>query len=705
MSTYKLSDVTALNGNQDVQINNADSVLGAVPGSLVQIGTEQIVFLDSVDIENSQITLTAPWPYADAVNAKCTIAPITAVSSMLTLMQKVNELVLANQTMQTQLQQFLYQSIATLDEAITLAISGGIKVGAVFETAERVSGTKRGGAKYRLKDAILAESRPAEDLGIYIHVGSSGLYFQAVLTERKVTAELYGAILDGNNDDTNAFFRAATTGMQCEVSNGILSIDSVVFSTKVSIHIKEGAEIRLRPPTNRNDRGIYLNADDSVLVCDGLFNGNDTSRSLVRVEANNCRVILPNTTNVTAEEDATGTVAGLEVQDSFDLFFEIHAENYRNTGKDNDSVPRVVALNGTTTRYHSPRVTGKHIVAGVVIGGSWGHGRIDVIDFEEAEDNGLYHIAGSISVGHMIYRGNEEAVVQKAHLVMDKLEVYGQGNCALSLDKSEYTEINHIHMDAEGEGRMVTMKTRSGNDTAGEVYIRRITGNQIDGNLMGFFYGDIDSITVENWDFDYYHTGETINYSYWMNLLRVKHFNLRNINIRFIDLTNEMGNTPILALPDLVNDGTDERISTIEDVNIYPLLSNRKDIAPFEVRISNAAQRRIRAKGMRWQCLSSGGGPYGREATYAPPNSVNGWGNMWRIGYWHKGDDYSIDNATEGPFRVRMTASGEGAAAAPVAYGYTDDQVREIAINQIEAHQAEPASEPIETTTEPAPES
>jgi hypothetical protein len=92
MSTYKLSDVTALNGNPVVQINNSDSVLGAVPGSMVQIGTEQIVFLDSVDIDNSQITLTAPWPYADAVNAECSIAPITAVSSLLNAITNIKAL-------------------------------------------------------------------------------------------------------------------------------------------------------------------------------------------------------------------------------------------------------------------------------------------------------------------------------------------------------------------------------------------------------------------------------------------------------------------------------------------------------------------------------------------------------------------------------------------------------------------------------------
>lgn len=92
MSTYKLSDVTALNGNPVVQINNADSVLGAVSGSFVQIGDEQGVFLDSVDMGASQITLTAPWPYPDAINVECTIAPFSAVSQVLSLLGPISEL-------------------------------------------------------------------------------------------------------------------------------------------------------------------------------------------------------------------------------------------------------------------------------------------------------------------------------------------------------------------------------------------------------------------------------------------------------------------------------------------------------------------------------------------------------------------------------------------------------------------------------------
>lgn len=181
MSTYKLSDVTALNGNPVVQINNSDSVLGAVPGSMVQIGTEQIVFLDSVDIENSQITLTSPWPYADAVNTECTIAPITAVSALISLMNNANELV--NKALGFD-KLFGLHSRTSVATAIDSVLAGDFSAGDVIKTIGYYEGQTTGSNHYVLKSASAPSSRPAAVPGLYIHCGNTEFFLQGLFPEK-----------------------------------------------------------------------------------------------------------------------------------------------------------------------------------------------------------------------------------------------------------------------------------------------------------------------------------------------------------------------------------------------------------------------------------------------------------------------------------------------------------------------------------------
>lgn len=197
MSTYKLSDVTVLNGENIVQINNADSVLGAVQGSLVQIGNEQIVFLDSVDIDTSQITLTAPWPYADAINAECTIAPITAVSALLSSIAKTKELLEKTEQLTSISAMYNYSSLASLKDACA---NGKVLPGNTASTDGYYEGTVIGGGLYLLKDVTTSAARPPEDGGRYIHIGTEGLYLVSI--SKSVDVFQFGALGNGTALDT-----------------------------------------------------------------------------------------------------------------------------------------------------------------------------------------------------------------------------------------------------------------------------------------------------------------------------------------------------------------------------------------------------------------------------------------------------------------------------------------------------------------------
>ncbi|PRO74945.1 hypothetical protein C6Y40_03890 [Alteromonas alba] len=207
MSTYKLSDVTASYGSQVVQINNADSVLGALKGSLVQIGTQQAVFLDAVDVENSQFSLTFPWPYPDAVNVECTIAPISNVIALMDVYEKAKttlDLLLAqtNVTPPT-------RKVASVSEAISMVNNGDLSDGDEFSTTAYRDGwaaqteAPKGGNSYQVKESTSSGARPAHDGGEIIHVGSTEFYLLG-LFPTDPTPHQFGAYGDGANLDTVA---------------------------------------------------------------------------------------------------------------------------------------------------------------------------------------------------------------------------------------------------------------------------------------------------------------------------------------------------------------------------------------------------------------------------------------------------------------------------------------------------------------------
>lgn len=91
--------------------------------------------------------------------------------------------------------------ISSVAAAKVLAISGDIKKDQFFSTASYHENQKRGGSLYQLKDAETASSRPTEDGGSIIHVGSDGLYFSAIFFN-EISLSQFGASMNATNSPT-----------------------------------------------------------------------------------------------------------------------------------------------------------------------------------------------------------------------------------------------------------------------------------------------------------------------------------------------------------------------------------------------------------------------------------------------------------------------------------------------------------------------
>ena len=90
MSAYEffLTNVTFTNDNATAQINNADSVFGAIEGSQVFVaGSDIPETLVSVDNTARTITLSRPWPRANAQNVEVKISPVASAAAQMSALE------------------------------------------------------------------------------------------------------------------------------------------------------------------------------------------------------------------------------------------------------------------------------------------------------------------------------------------------------------------------------------------------------------------------------------------------------------------------------------------------------------------------------------------------------------------------------------------------------------------------------------------
>jgi len=119
MSAYEffLTDVTFTNGNETAQINNADSVFGAIEGSQVFIaGSDIPETLVSVDNTARTITLSRPWPRATAENVEVKISPVASAAAQMSALESTRAAF-------TTLMEAIDNPAAGMESAITEALT------------------------------------------------------------------------------------------------------------------------------------------------------------------------------------------------------------------------------------------------------------------------------------------------------------------------------------------------------------------------------------------------------------------------------------------------------------------------------------------------------------------------------------------------------------------------------------------------------
>ncbi|WP_124749249.1 hypothetical protein [Burkholderia stagnalis] len=400
--------------------------------------------------------------------------------------------------------------------------------------------------------------------------GAVALTVQDVLRRNWVTPQQFGCVCDGVADDTVNFVKALSSGKPVHHIYGTLAIRNAVVAVPCELYVGALASIKLLASATYT-AGLLLQGAKSRVVCAGLFDGNSVGRSLVETSstAADSQIYLHNAANVTCVAASQSYVSGYVNSGAPGVQFHVTAHDFSNQGGQPSS-PRVATMQSNCDKFRGS-VKGTNVYGGFTCQCVTGH--MDVVDIYDGKDNGIYHLAGSLTVGDLIYRGSEEAAVNEASLYIDRVFLSG-GITSIGIQNATRTHIGLIQIDGDADvaggaaaGPTGIARLRTGNVNGGDLTIGAIKGRLRPYWLFGLDVGAMGHIDIQNVDLEFLYDAAvmTAGQLYFCRLFGATSYKLRNWNVRIIDINN--------AAPagyfkvDMPTNPT--RRSFIEDVRFY----------------------------------------------------------------------------------------------------------------------------------------
>lgn len=335
MSSYvfELTDVSIANGSDTLQINNSDSVFGAIPGSMLWIDSYRPRFVQSVDNTARTVTLTANWDGADVVNKPATIAPLPSFSAHQSAVDAIvaatQQAVLVNGRIDdvNSSLELIEPSVTKLNNKKPAAYVDTISEAVVLAATTLSAGDRiyTLSGRYRLLDAGDSSSRPAENTSKIVHVGNTGKYLQA-----ESVSDISVAYVNGNTEVE--LLEAAESGASVikslwpiTVSNQVtipagVTLSHIYFNGTQDVRIQTGCVVShcsfdgLRLRVNYDtDRFVvedceFLNG--SFINCSSGFKRGPSNGYIARNKAELASLVFGTTLNhsviIHNEADATG---------------------------------------------------------------------------------------------------------------------------------------------------------------------------------------------------------------------------------------------------------------------------------------------------------------------------------------------------------------------------------------------------------------
>ena len=531
----------------------------------------------------------------------------------------------------------------TFDNIQIMKSDDNLKDGDVVSTKGFYTKGDLGGSTYRITASATAD-------GCNVIALDNGLF--AVNTKTRVRIQELG-VVDNPSVDQSAIFNTAMSYAGGEVIiDGISILLTATVTVARSMHCVNGGKLITTSSTYANivriskDNGFFtLNIDANKAAC-----------MPVRVTGNGNKFTAISITGLYAPSGSGTGVIGVQFQGSNNVVDSIVGSDCVNTGNTNASMPQLFMFyDGSKNNYiGSVYASGCCSILNSAQDIEVTVGRMYLVD---CQDNGIYG-GGRIHVDYFHYDGSEEAIAGSslADLTITYAEVGGEGLGAVSYADMTRMSIDHLHIfrGTDGDTPKSVVNARTVVTTAGVLSIGRLTG-EIEGvRLFSCDKGMLNQFILGACDILFVYNASRMNERI-ADIRNVRSFRIGDMSVRFWDKGNALASTSLNVPFDFPV--SPSAPSTLNSLNFIGLMVDQATPQPnvtFQGR--GLRNSNVYVRHGLWQTNI---GPYLREMTYSLGyNGDNGIQQTPTTGYWRKGEDFALINATAAPFRLRCTVSG-----------------------------------------------
>lgn len=388
------------------------------------------------------------------------------------------------------------------------------------------------------------------------------------------------------------------------------------------------------------------------------------SRTAVRIDASQVTAFVK-VKNQRAVVGSANTTCGLHLATGTRFRGYIHYVDAANAGHPNESVPRAASIDSVFGKYQLDYMHLENNDSGglVTVGGD---GVIGQIIGRSITDQCIYSVpalSGSgavVRIGEINIDAGEEVVVAGGKSLIDigRINIStGSGYVLGVQDLTGSLNVGAISFLSTSVGGVIEapavsgiIRTRSGNTSSpGKVSIGGVYGAAKLGATFGIITGTLGQLSIGQSDVLFSYDAAFANAtSQFMNLSGCQSYSIRNFKMTIYDKADVLTAASIFTVSLPVSPLA---TSDWHDVEYY-VNTSANAVSAASVRIAGLNHANVQAKGVRWQ---HNVGPYGREATIGPKDSITG---VPTIGYWPVNTDLILTGKTAAPFRARVTASG-----------------------------------------------